>query len=358
MKKKFLAMVGIVALFVFVSTNTLSATTHAEEGTGAATTHAEEKSESKTTQAGEESESAAHTEGSTSISIMPVNKILQISSNSVYEDKLTVNNDGDSVMKIEVYASPYSYVYSENEDAYKLGFNSENNFTQMSRWITFKTTSDEWVKKAVYTIEPKNHVDVNYRISTPESIPAGGQYAVIFAHTLTSSVNASGIRTEASPGMVVYGRSSEGETIIKPVISDLSVRYGIENSESKQNGFYASAKVKNEGNVDFNAIGKMVVKNIFGGGVVYETAQPSGMISVIPDAELTVSDSWTDPPFFGLYQVSWSVSVGEESETVEKLVFVNFPLFLILSIILLTIIIIGVIIGVRRRKERRSRLVI
>lgn len=333
MGKKFLTTVAMIALFVFVSINTSSVATYAEE-----------------------TDSGLRTEGSTSISIMPVNKILQLSSNSIYEDRITINNDGDAIMRVEVYAAPYSYVYSENENAYKLGFNTDNNFTQIARWITFKSTSDSWVKKGVYTIEPNSSIDVNYRISTPESIPSGGQYAVIFAHTLTSSTNASGIRTEASPGMVVYGRSSEGETIIKPVINDLSVRYGAEDNNSRQIGFFATAKVKNEGNVDFNAIGKMVVKNVFG-GVVYETTQPSGMISVIPDAELVVADNWTDPPFFGLYQVTWSVTVGETSETVEKLVFVNFALFLFLSIILLTIIVFGVTIWVRRRKAHQSKLV-
>ena len=295
--------------------------------------------------------------GSTSISIMPVSKILQISSASVYEDKMTVGNDGDAPMKIEVYAAPYSYVYSENEDSYKLGFSSETNFTQIARWITFKTPAGEWANKSTYDIAPKSSIEVNYRISTPESIPSGGQYAVIFAHTLTSSVNANGIRTEASPGMVVYGRSSEGETIVRPTISDLKIDYGEASDSSKKSAFRASAKVKNEGNVDFNAIGTMRVDNLFG-GTIYETPQTSGRISIIPDAELIVADEWTDPPLFGVYKATWTVTVGDKTETTEKIVFVNFIWFLALSIILLTIIVVGCIIGLRRCKERRSRLAV
>lgn len=294
---------------------------------------------------------------STSISLMPVSKILQIASNSVYEDKMTVNNDGNAPMRIEVYAAPYSYVYSENEDSYKLGFNSDNNFTQIARWITFRGADDKWAAKTTYEIAPNDSVDVHYRITTPDNIPGGGQYAVIFAHTLSSSVSASGIRTEASPGMVVYGRSSEGEVVVKPIISDLEINYGTRDKSREQNSFFASAKVKNEGNVDFNAIGKMKIQSIFG-DTVYETVQPSGIVSIIPDAELVVADEWTNSPLFGIYKVTWTVTVGEETEAIERVIFANAAWFLIISITLLTILVIGSIIMLRRRRERRSRLAV
>ena len=335
MTKKFWVMVAIIFVFGFAYIVHPLVTVYAED----------------------EPETGASTTAATSISLAPVSKILQISSNSVYEDKMKVNNDGDLPMRIEVYAAPYSYVYSESEDSYKLGFNSDTNYTQMARWITFKTTGGDWVTKSTYDIAPKKSVDVNYRITTPESIPSGGQYAVIFAHTLSSSTNASGIRTEASPGMVVYGRSSEGETIVKPIISDLKIEFTESKETSKKSVFRASAKVKNEGNVDFNAIGTMKIDNLFG-GTIYETPQTAGRLSVIPEAELVVSDEWTEPPFFGVYRVTWTVKVGDETETIEKIVFVNFAWFLILSIILLTIIVVGCIIRVRKRKERRSRLAV
>lgn len=335
MRRKIWNLVLVAVVFVFVGQSTILPGVYAEE----------------------ESASQPESSGGMSISLMPVSKILQISSNSTYEDIMTVNNDGDSPMKIEVYAAPYSYVYSESEDSYKLGFNSDTNYTQMARWITFKNTGGDWVTKSTYDIAPKNSVEVNYRITTPESIPGGGQYAVIFAHTLSSSTNTSGIRTEASPGMVVYGRSSEGETIVKPIISDLKIEFTESKEASGKSVFRASAKVKNEGNVDFNAIGTMKIDNLFG-GTIYETPQTSGRLSVIPEAELTVSDEWTEPPFFGVYKASWTVKVGDEIETIEKIVFVNFAWFLVLSIILLTIIVVGCIIRVRKRKERRSRLAV
>lgn len=306
----------------------------------------------------EEGEPAEEANPGTSISLSPVSKVLDLSSNSKYDDSLEVKNDGKSNMDIEVYAAPYSYVYSEEDDAYKLGFSNENNFTQITRWITFKDNGGSWVKKANYTIKPGDTLKVDYRITTPDNIPAGGQYAVIFAHTLSATTNASGIKTEASPGMIVYGRSTEGEAVISAEISDMKVEQR-PNEESKKNNFFASAKVKNTGNVDFSAVGVLKIDPIFGGGS-YETASTgnNARVSVIPEAELVVSDEWADSPGFGVYKVTWTVTAGEATETVEKIVFVNPVPFIIITILLLTIITIVVIIKLRKRKERSSRLAV
>ncbi|MBR0465423.1 hypothetical protein IJJ02_01380 [Candidatus Saccharibacteria bacterium] len=294
----------------------------------------------------------------TSISLSPVSKVLELSSKSTYDDSVQIKNDGKNDLDVEVYAAPYSYVYSEDDDVYKLGFNKENSFTQITRWITFKDSGGSWVNKATFTLKPGETTDVAYRVSTPDNIPAGGQYAVIFAHTLSGETTASGIKTEASPGMIIYGRSTEGETIVAAEISNMNVERKI-NEESKQENFFASAKVKNTGNVDFSAVGVLKVDAIIGTGS-YETTgtDNNARISVIPESELVVSDEWKDSPSFGIYKVTWTVTAGEETETVEKIVFVNPVPFIIFSIILLTIIIVVVIIEVRKRKERRSRLAV
>ena len=314
------------------------------------------------TYAEEESSEDSTEDLGTSISISPVSKVLKLSSESTYTDTIGIKNDGKNKMEVEVYAAPYAYVYSEEDDAYKLGFSKENNFTQITRWITFKDKGGSWVKKPTFTIEPNETINVEYKISTPSNIPAGGQYAVIFAHTLTSITASNGIKTEASPGMIVYGRSTEGEAIVSAEISDMKIDQTITENDNTRDAFSASAKVKNTGNVDFNAVGNLKVDAIIGFGG-YNTAdnESSGnnaRISVIPESELVVSDTWENSPSFGIYKVTWTVNAGEESQTIEKVVFVNPLPLIIITIILLTIIIVWIIIVVRKRKERRSRLAV
>ena len=322
--------------------------------------------------ADEEAESeAAEEEKPTgiSISISPVSKILQLSASSVYEDSFTVTNGGSGVMNFEVYAAPYSYKCPEGDADCTLTFNNETNYTQITRWITFKDLNGSWVENPKFVAEAGESVEVSYRISTPNSIPAGGQYAVLFAHALSNSSSGSGIRTEASPGLVVYGRSS-GDTITSAEISGLKIDQWLtkevtENDsegnsirvEKNLNHIVASAKIKNTGNVDFNATGSLKIQGILNPGY-YETPANRGRISIIPEAELTLSDEWEETPLFGLFKVTWTVTAGGETETIEAIIAVNLAPAIILIIICLTILIVWITISIKKRKERRSRFAI
>ena len=304
----------------------------------------------------ENSEEQTSNEGM-SISISPVNKVLDLAPDSVYDDLFKVTNNGNGMMDFEVYASPYSYTYSEDDSEYRLGFSNENNYTQITRWITFQDANGEYVKTARFQVEPKSTTEIKYRISTPSSIPAGGQYAVLFAHTLSSSTDASGIKTEASPGLVVYGRAV-GETLTSGSVSDSVINQTIERDGAKLNLINASAKVKNDGNVDFMAQGTLKVEGIFG-RTYYETPPNQSRISIIPETELTVSDVWEETPYFGLFKATWTVvAAGQAEEPVTKMIIILPAPVLIFMILLLTIVIIWIIILIRKRKERRSRFMV
>ena len=308
----------------------------------------------------DESDEGEIPNAATSISISPVSEVLHLTPSTVYDATFKVSNNGDSPMDFEVYAAPYAYIYSEDEDAYKLGFSRENNFTQITRWITFRDVNGNYVEKATFTAAPKSDVEVAYRISTPESMPAGGQYAVLFAHTLSGTVDSSGIKTEASPGLVVYGRAS-GETVISSEISNLAINNTMMVDGEEKTLINATAKVKNNGNVDFMAEGKLKVTGIFG-NVYYETPANStaARISIIPDTELSVTDSWKDTPFFGLFNVEWTVMVNDEEpgETITKFVIIMPVAIIIIMLLLLTIVIVWIIILIRKRKERRSKFMV
>ncbi len=303
----------------------------------------------------EENSQSELKDAATSISISPVSKILKLVPDTTYENVLNVTNNSSSPMDFEVYAAPYSYLYSESENIYKLGFNNETAYTQITRWITFQTTDGGYATKATYTAEPGQTVAVTYKISTPSSIPAGGQYAVVFAHTLSSSTLSNGIRTEASPGLVIYGRA-DGETVYSSEISSLEIRKTVGAGDSVKNLINATARVKNTGNVDFMAYGKLKVTGVFG-KVYYETpdASTKSRTSVIPDVELEVSDSWDDTPFFGLFNVEWTVDAAGKSETITTTILILPAVIVVTMILLLTIIAIWIIIMVRKRKERRAK---
>ncbi len=305
----------------------------------------------------------ASLEAATSISISPVSKFLQLAASSTYEDSFKVSNAGSQPLNFEVHVSPYAFTQEEDGEDYKLGFNRETAYTQMTRWITFKDANGNYVENPKFTAAPGSSVEVSYRITTPSSIPAGGQYAVLFAHTLSNS-NAGGIKTEASPGLIIYGRSS-GDTITSGEIRGLELSQSkktIENKDGKQeevnkNWINATAKVKNTGNVDFMAVGTLKVEGIFGRSY-YETPTTKGRVSIIPETELSVSDAWEETPYFGIFKATWTVTAAGQTETISQIIFLLPLPILVIALLLLTIIIVWIIIMVRKRKERRSKFTV
>lgn len=297
----------------------------------------------------------------TSISITPVSNVITLNASSSYDYTFKVTNGGTTDMRFEVYSAPYSYTFVEDEDEYKLGFTKENTYTQITRWIKFMDKDGNFVERPIFTAAPGETVEVAYRITTPDSIPGGGQYAVIFAHTLSNSNAGSGIRTEASPGLVIYGRAS-GQTIKKATISNLSIEKEITHKKGKAEGetfkhINASAKIKNDGNVDLTAIGKLKVESIFGFGGSYET-DGDAAISVIPETELTLSDEWEETPWFGFFKVTWTVMAAGQTEVITKTIILIPATVIIVAIILLTALALWIIIMVRKRKARKSKYLV
>lgn len=295
----------------------------------------------------------------TSISISPVSNVLSLSGGNAYNYEFNVSSESSNPMTFEVYAAPYSYTFSEADNEYKLGFARENNYTEITRWISFKDASGNYVPRATFTAPPKQSVKVEYRITTPASIPAGGQYAVIFAHTINSNTSINGIKTEASPGLVIYAHAT-GETKKSAELSDLSIEKQLTTNNNSNNAktiahINASAKVKNTGNIDFPATGILTVKGVFGGGY-YETPIERARILVIPESERVISDEWKETPYFGLFKVTWKVTATDKTETITRTVLLLPVPIIILTLILLTIIAIWVIFSIKRRKERRARL--
>ena len=297
----------------------------------------------------------------TSISITPVSNVITLAANSTYDYTFKVTNGGDSDMRFEVYAAPYSYTLVEGDDEYKLGFSNENSYTQIVRWISFMNSDGNFVERPIFVAGPGETVEVAYRITTPVDIPGGGQYAVLFAHTLSNSAGGSGIKTEASPGLVIYGRSS-GETKKKAAISGLEIKKEYTKkkggSEETIKHINASAKIKNEGNVDFTALGTLKVDSILGFGGSYETESGEAAISVIPESELTLTDEWKETPWFGFFKVTWTVMAAGQTETIESVVVLIPATVIIIAIILLTALAFWIIILVRKRKARRSKYLV
>jgi len=270
------------------------------------------------------------------LQISPVSKRLALEPGTTHEDSFIVENVGSEDFTFKVYASPYSVT---NED-YNLSFTNENKFTQITRWIKFDQTQ--------YELAVGEQQIVKFYIEVPEDVPAGGQYATIFAESggKNTSMQSSGIKTVSRVGLVIYA-NLPGETNQTAELLDYSLpRFYLKGNIA------ASSKIANSGNTDFEGRYRLEIRPIIG-DIIYEKDE---IYSLLPETERRVEMLWDQTPMLGLFKVNYSVTAPDISSDETRLVLIV-PLFvIIITLLLLTFIAVWIIITVKRRKGLRSKI--
>ena len=105
------------------------------------------------------------------------------------------------------------------------------------------------------------------------------------------------------------------------------------------------------------AVGTLKVEGIFGRSY-YETPNTKGRVSIIPETELAVSDTWEETPYFGIFKATWTVTAAGQTETISQVIFLLPLPIIVIALLLLTIVIVWITIVVRKRKERRSKFAV
>lgn len=279
------------------------------------------------------------------LQISPVSNKVILVPGEKNEYNFTVSNIGSESFGFHVYAAPYSI----NDEEYNVNFSNETNRTQISRWIKFYDENGNLTDKAGFKIDSGAKKTINYRIEVPEDLPAGGQYATIFAESdeTEGDLTSSGIKTVSRVGLIVYGRT-EGDTEDAAKITDFNIPTFMTSGKIS-----ATSRVENNGNTDFEAVYEFEVSSIFG----KQLFTKSNAYNILPDTARRVSTEWDETPMMGFYRVHYKVSAlnGETVEEGNKIVVIMPIWMIIISIILLTLIILWVIILIRKRSERKSR---
>ncbi len=257
---------------------------------------------------------------------------------------ITVTNIGTGPIRFRVYVSPYVVSGEENE----LSFTEESStsYTQLSKWIKIQNEEGEFVDEAIFSAEPNEGKTVQYRITTPEDMPGGSQYAVIWAQIINDG-ESNGIETVGQIGAVLTGRSTE-DIVETAEISDydfMKFTFG--------GPLTAKATVKNTGNVDFAARYYYTAKTIFGKELYSNGTED--FVAAYPGTTYHIDFEWEDPPFLGIFQVEWKVVAADQEETHSAIVIIMPIIVMIVMVLLLTVIIIWIIIINRKRKERKAR---
>lgn len=280
------------------------------------------------------------------LQISPVSSRVTLEAGKALEYSFTVSNIGSEQFTFSVYSAPYTI----KSESYDVNFSEETNRTQISRWIEFKNADGNWVETTKYTVPADGKQVVEYRINVPDDIPAGGQYAAIFAETEPSSddSNSSGLKTVSRAGLIVYGRTN-GDTREEAKINDFEFHTFLTTGKVS-----TGARIENTGNTDFEAKYTMTIKSLFG-KTVYEK---DNSYNVLPDTTRKIHMEWDDTPGFGIFRATARITAGGEVYEESKIVMIIPVFIIIIVIVLLTILIVWTIILIKKRNEQKAKLVV
>lgn len=280
------------------------------------------------------------------LSVSPATASVSLKPGASMDYTLVVTNDKENDLAITAYVAPYS-IQNEN---YDVDFEKETARTQLSRWIKFVNEDGSVVDKYSAVVPGNSKAYVNYRVTVPEDIPAGGQYASIFIQTGDNAkpLETSGLQAVSRVGVIIYGRGV-GETEEKAEISDVHVPVFLTSGPVA-----ASALVTNLGNTDIEVEYSFTVSSIVGN----ELYHAEGKNPVLPDAARRIKAEWENTQPMGIFHVSYHVSTLGETYEESKLIIILPVYMIVIALFILTLLVIWIIILIRKRRERKSRLVV
>ncbi len=318
LKKVFLIIIASLSLFL-VTNNSI--------------VHAEEQND-------EESQTETKTVPTLSLEITPVSKRIGLDPGQTKDYTITVKNHGTSSTSFSVYAT----AYSNGDDGETQDFETQTNYTQISRWITIKSDGGSYSERDSFKIEANETKTITFRVTVPEDAPSGGQYATLFVQSDPSTHAENAIETISRAGIVIYATIS-GETKRAAQLGEIDSA-----SVSIGKSINIKSTVKNIGNIDFQTSTDITVSSVFGKELYHNTT----VASILPENSKTVYTEWSDTPSFGIYRLNYAITALDINATGSQWVLVLSPLSLALAIVLVILTIIAIVYLIRRHSAKND----
>ena len=275
------------------------------------------------------------------IQVSPASFEYSLNPGEIVNGEFLFVNRGDMTIDYEAKATPYSSTSDTENGGQKVDYQTESNYTQITKWVTFSDNS-----KGV--LAPGEDVKISFSVSVPKDVPNGGQYAALLVESKASRSNpedGTSIAENASIGPVIYAKVNG------------STRETAEIVKNDTNGFIfnppivVDSIVKNTGNVHTKASYIMRVYPFFGGESIYSNEDNPSTVMVLPDASRYFSLSWDGAPAIGIYKVQSEVRIFDQVSKIEKIVIICPMWVLILIIAFILAVIFWIVSRIKTRKK-------
>ncbi len=278
-------------------------------------------------------------------SITPMNMKLRLAAGEVYEGVLKVftpaNMEGTFTYRVNV--SPYNVIGSD----YEADLSTQSNRSKIVDWIT--------ISEPTGTLGPNETKEIHYTVTVPEDAPGGGQYATI----LVGSEGQANASANGGNGMQIKNIYEIGSVIYAQIEGETRRVGAIEKNEVP--GFVAEMPLKtavelsNEGNIHETAEIAVEVNNFLTGGQIYPKEGDEGVTEevVMPETTRAVVKEIKDLPALGVYEVTQTVDYMGQHSSVTQVVLACPVWFMLMLVVVIGIIITGIVIAVRKHKEKK-----
>lgn len=274
------------------------------------------------------------------LQISPTTLDFELEPGKTSSDTFKVINNGKKGYDFVVGVSPFT-VKSENYDP---DFETVTEYNSIVDWVSFSQTDGH--------VEPDEAQEITVTITVPDDIPAGGQYALIYVELVrpetesTSDEITAGATVQQRVGIKIYSEVEGGnarregrvlETKIPTFIFDPPIT--------------ATSLVENTGNVHATATYTLQVFPLFGDEEVYTNAENPATLTILPETQRFNSISWDGAPQLGIFRVRETVSILDDTQTIEKIVFLCPIWFLFLVLLIIFFAIFWLVSRVRSRHQ-------
>ncbi|MBR5389208.1 hypothetical protein IK146_01465 [Candidatus Saccharibacteria bacterium] len=272
------------------------------------------------------------------LEITPVTKRVALNANETHDSTLNVTNIGSNNISIRIYAKPFS----TRSDSEVQDYETDTNYTQISRWITIKSENGAYETEVIYTLSANETKAIEYKINVPEDVPGGGQYAVLFVEAIPDGDAEDNIQTISRVGMTIYA-TMPGEPKRSVHIGNTSIDAFILNG-----GVSTQTRINNDGNIDFQASIQLNVYSLFG-----KQLYSNNVVSaILPESSKTIYAGWEEAPKFGIYRIEYSISALDVYTTGSRYILVMTSTTLIVAIALTIAAILSMTYLIKRRSNK------
>ena len=251
--------------------------------------------------------------GKTNILVSPTKQRVTIDPGTSYSGSFEVHNAGQEDFSYTVYVTPYTVL----DDRYSISYDSKNQYSYISDWVTFSKTEGH--------LDPDEEQVINFTVDVPADAPGGGQYAAFMVETAdTRGQHNIGVINRV--GMVFYASVSGTTNRCANII------------DNKINGFSfappisASSLLENCGNVHGDAEYTLTVWPLFSHEEIYTNEENPDSKIILPDTRRFSTTSWDNAPSIGLFWVEHTIKIFDKTSSAQHLVIIC-PLWLIIIVL-------------------------